>query len=118
MPRSDSLGQLEQLVLSAVVSLEDNAYGVSIHRKVEELSAPKRISLGAIYVALDRLEDKGLLNSRLSEPTAERGGRSKRCYKIEASGEKALKESIRTAQRMARSVSAVWGEPESGWGKA
>lgn len=118
MPRSDSLGQLEQLVLSAVVSLEDDAYGVSIHKKVEELAAPKRISLGAIYVALDRLEEKGHLRSWLSEPTAERGGRAKRCYKLEASGEKALKESIRTAQRMVASISEVWGEMEPGWGKA
>ena len=117
MPRSDSLGQFEQLVLTAIVSLGDNAYGVTIHQKVEDLARPKSVTLGAIYVTLDRLEDKKYVTSWLSEPTAERGGRAKRCYKVEASGERALRESITTAQRMASSIAAVWG-PQKGWGKA
>ncbi len=117
MPRSDSLGQFEQLVLTAVVSLQDNAYGVTIHKKVEALSAPKSVTLAAVYVTLDRLEEKGLVSSRLSEPTAERGGRAKRCYRLEASGERALKESIATARRMAEAVASVWG-PRKQWGKA
>jgi PadR family transcriptional regulator, regulatory protein PadR len=99
MAKTESCGQFEQLVLTAVTSLENNAYGVTIHKKVEELS-PKSVTLGAIYVTLDRLEDKGFLSSWLTEPTAERGGRAKRCYKIEPSGERALKESMQTARRM------------------
>ena len=118
MPKSDSLGLFEQLVLSAVVSLGDNAYGVTIHKKVEELSAPKSITLAAVYVTLDRLEEKGHVSSRLSEPTAERGGRAKRCYRLEASGERALKESLATARRMAESVAAAWGGSAREWGKA
>ena len=111
MARTESCGQFEQLVLTAVTSLEENAYGVTIHRKVEELS-PKPVTLGAIYVTLDRLEDKGFLSSWLTEPTAERGGRAKRCYKIEPAGAQALKESMLTARRMLNelAVEAKWGK--------
>jgi PadR family transcriptional regulator, regulatory protein PadR len=111
MPRRASLGQFEQLVLTSVVTLGDDAYGVTIHRKVRELASSNAITLGAIYVALDRLEEKGFVSSWLSEPTAARGGRAKRCYRLEAPGERALKESLATARRMAVSVTAIWGDP-------
>lgn len=112
MPRSDSLGQFEQLVLTSVVALGDNAYGITIHKKVHELALSKAVTLGAIYVALDRLEDKGFVSSWLSEPTAARGGRAKRCYRLEAPGERALKESLATARRMTVSVRLMWGDPD------
>src|SRR5436190_24239696 len=99
MAKADSLGQFEQLVLSAILALGDKAYGVTIHEKVEEISA-KSISLGAVYVTLDRLEDKGFIMSWLSDPTPERGGRSKRHYQLQGLGERALQESLATAQRM------------------
>lgn len=118
MPRGDSLGQFEQLILTAILSLGDGAYGVTIHKRVEELARPKSVPLGAVYVSLDRLEDKRYLSSSLSEPTAERGGRAKRYYKLETAGERALRESIATAQRMAESVAAVWGPRRKQWGKA
>src|SRR5262245_44986051 len=100
MGKVDSLGQFEQLVMTAVLSLGDNAYGVTIHRKVEELAQPKAVSLGAVYVTLDRLEDKGFVSSWLSDPTRERGGRSKRHYRLQALGEHTLRESLAAAQRM------------------
>ena len=117
MPRSDSLGQFEQLVLTAVVTLRENAYGVPIHKTVQHLAA-SRVTLGAIYVTLDRLEDKGYVSSWLSEPIAARGGRAKRCYQLESSGERALKESIATARRMASSVRTIWGDLDKELGKA
>ncbi len=113
MARTESCGQFEQLVLTAVLTLDDNAYGVTIHRKVEELSAPKSVTLGAIYVTLDRLEDKGFLSSWLTEPTAERGGRAKRCYKIESAGQTALKEAVQTARRMLNELAA--GKRSKAW---
>ena len=112
MPRSDSLGQFEQLVLTSILTLDDNAYGVTIHKKVQELASSGAVTLGAIYVTLDRLEDKGLVSSWLSEPSAARGGRAKRCYRLEAAGEHALKESLATARRVAVSVNRIWGDPE------
>ncbi len=112
MPRSDSLGQFEQLVLTSVVALADNAYGITIHKKVHELASSRAATLGAIYVALDRLEDKGFVSSWFSEPTAARGGRAKRCYRLEVPGERALKESLATARRMVVSVTPIWGDPD------
>lgn len=100
MSTPSTLGTFEQLVLSAILALGDDAYGVTIHAKVEELSEPKRPSLGAVYATLDRLEDKGLLGSWLSDPTPERGGRSKRFYRLEDAGKRALLDAACTAQRI------------------
>jgi DNA-binding PadR family transcriptional regulator len=100
MARGESLGQFEQLVVTAVLTLGNNAYGVSIHEKVERLSQPKTVALGAVYVTLDRLEEKGLVSSWLSEPTRERGGRARRHYRVEPAGERALEESMRAAWRV------------------
>ena len=110
MPKLDSIGQFEQLVLAAILARRDDAYGVSIHSKVEELAHPKSVSLGAVYVTLDRLEDKGMVSSRLSDPTPERGGRAKRCYRLEALGERALEESAVTAKRIWDGIVEVWGK--------
>jgi PadR family transcriptional regulator, regulatory protein PadR len=104
-----SLGQFEQLVLAAILSLREDAYGVTIHEKVANLAQPKKISLGAIYVTLDRLEDKGFVSSWLSDPTSERGGRAKRCYRVEAVGEQALQESTATAMRISEAITRVLG---------
>jgi PadR family transcriptional regulator, regulatory protein PadR len=118
MAKPDSLGQFEQLVLTAILSLKEDAYGVTVHEKVGELVRPKSVSLGAIYVTLDRLEDKGLISSWLSEPTAERGGRAKRCYRMEALGERALQESAATAMRIIDSlVQALGKDWARNWGK-
>jgi PadR family transcriptional regulator PadR len=110
MPKSVSAGQFEQLVLTAILSLRDDAYGVTIHAKVEELSDPKPVSLGAVYVTLDRLEEKGLVSSWLSDPTPERGGRAKRYYRVEALGERALQESAATARRIWDSLVETLGK--------
>ena len=122
MARPDSIGQFEQLVLTAILTLDDDAYGVTIHSRVQELARPKAVSLGAVYVTLDRLEDKGLVASWLSDPTPDRGGRAKRCYRLKALGERALKESALTAKRIWDGIAEVWGKEwarEFGkrWGK-
>jgi PadR family transcriptional regulator, regulatory protein PadR len=115
----DSLGQFEQLVLTAILMQgEDEAYGVTIHSKVQGLAQPRAVSLGAVYVTLDRLEDKGLISSWLSDPTPERGGRAKRCYRLEALGERALQESAVTAKRIWDTIAQVWGKDwAKEWGK-
>ena len=110
----ESLGQFEQIILTAILSLRDRAYGVTIHEKAVQLAEPKRISMGAVYVTLDRLEDKGFISSRLSDPTPERGGRSKRLYHLEALGERALEESAATAKRVWETVAEIWGDLAEG----
>jgi DNA-binding PadR family transcriptional regulator len=99
-----SLGQFEQLVLTAILALGDKAYGVTIHAQVEELAHPRKVKLGAVYATLDRLEDKRLIASWLSEPTKERGGRSRRHYRLEKSGEAALRESAQAARRIYETI--------------
>ena len=118
MSKPDSLGQFEQLVLTAILALREDAYGVTIHSKVADLARPKAVSLGAVYVTLDRVEDKGFVTSWLSDPTPERGGRARRYYRIEALGERALQESALTAKRIWDAIAEVWGkEWAREWGK-
>ena len=119
MSEQATIGQFEQLVLTAILALPDNAYGVTIHQSVGDLAAPKSVSLGAVYATLDRLEDKGLITSWLSDPTPERGGRSKRHYRLQAAGERALRESALTAKRVCDRIEDVWGakvwNPSRAW---
>jgi DNA-binding PadR family transcriptional regulator len=105
----DSLGQFEQIVLTAVLVVGDNAYGVTIHAKVEELSKPKKVTRGAVYATLDRMEEKGLIASWLSDPTPERGGRSRRHYRLEKSGQQALRESAKTARTLYEAIAQNLG---------
>ena len=87
-------------VLTAILQCGRKACGVTIHEAVEALSGTRSVSLGAVYATLDRLEDKGLIPSWLADPTPERGGRSKRHYRLESDGERALRESALTARRI------------------
>jgi DNA-binding PadR family transcriptional regulator len=103
------LGQFEQLVMTAVLQSGRDAYGVTIHRAAKKLSGGRMVSLGAVYATLDRLEDKGLVSSWLSDPTPERGGRSKRCYQLKADGVRALRESALYAQRIFDALEEAWG---------
>jgi PadR family transcriptional regulator, regulatory protein PadR len=112
MGTANSLGQFELLVLTAVLTLEGRAYGVTIHAKVEELSSPKKVALGAVYATLDRMEEKGFILSRMSKPTAERGGRSRRYYRLESSGVAALHEATLIAKRICEVLEQSWGAPE------
>lgn len=83
------LGELEQLVMLAALRLGDDAYAVSIR---DEIEARTGIALGrsSVYVTLDRLDRKGYVTSWFGDPTPERGGKSKRCFKLTAAGHRAL----------------------------
>jgi PadR family transcriptional regulator, regulatory protein PadR len=95
-----SLGDLELLVLLAVLRLgEDGAYAVAVRAAIAERTA-RDPSRGAVSVTLDRLERKGLLRSRLGEPTAERGGKAKRLYALAAPGQRAVRAALEGTQAM------------------
>lgn len=96
------LTRLEELLLLAVWHLQDDAYTVTIHKYLED-AADESWAFGALFVSLDRLVKKGYLHTHLAEPTAERGGRSKRMYRLSDDGIRALID-IRTIQDNA------WGE--------
>ena len=86
---TDHLGEFEQIVLLSVLRLGDEAYGVPIRREIE-LRAKRKVTIGALYATLDRLEAKGYLQSWFGDPTPQRGGRSKRYFKLLPAGEQAL----------------------------
>jgi DNA-binding PadR family transcriptional regulator len=94
------LGEFEQLVLLSLTRLGQDAYGVPIADDIGARTG-REISLGAVYKTLERLEDKGLVASRIGEPTPERGGRRKKHYRIGAAGQRALRQAMAALRNMA-----------------
>jgi PadR family transcriptional regulator PadR len=89
------------MILLAVLQAgqDDEAYGVRVHTELEARTG-RRVARGAVYMTLDRLEKKGLLSSYLTEPTAERGGRARRCYAVTRPAMAALRASRRALVRL------------------
>lgn len=106
MAKGKYLGDFEQLVMLAVMRLDDNAYGMTVRREIEE-RADRNVSLGAIYATLDRLEEKGLITSRVGGATVERRGRAKRFFHVEAAGVRALQIALASLDRMRRGLKEV-----------
>ena len=100
---SIALGEFEQLVLMSIVRLDDEAYGATIRRDIETRTS-RRLSISAVYTTLDRLEHKGLVRSWMGEPTAERGGRRRKYFAIEAAGAHALRSAYRDYMAMANGL--------------
>jgi DNA-binding PadR family transcriptional regulator len=105
MPRVD-LGDIEHLVLLAILRLDREAYGIPILEEVCARSG-RDVSRATVYVALKRLEQKGLVTSKLGESTPERGGRAKRFFKLRPGGLKALRESREMFLSLWRDYEAV-----------
>jgi len=97
------LGELEQIVLLAVMRLGDGAYATPILEEIES-QAGRRVARGALYTALDRLESKGCLRSKLGEPLAERGGRARRYFTVTPAAVRSLKESRLALMRLWRGI--------------
>ncbi len=108
MAEGQALGDFEQLVLLGVLQGGAEAYGVPIWSELETRTG-RRVSLAAVYKTLDRLETKGLVRSARGEPTAERGGRSKRLYRVTASGLRLLRASLAALARMAEGLEVELG---------
>jgi DNA-binding PadR family transcriptional regulator len=107
MPRGDLLGSLEHIVLLALIRLKANAYGMAVRREIEERTG-RDVSIGAVYTTLARLQAKGYVRSLVGEPTAERGGRAKRLFRIEADGERALRGSQEAIRKMTVGLGESW----------
>lgn len=99
MANRDYLGEFEHIVLLAVLRLDDEAYGVTVRREIEARTK-REVSIGATYATLDRLEAKGYVWSRVGDPTPERGGRSKRFFRITAQGASAVKRAHRALRSL------------------
>jgi DNA-binding PadR family transcriptional regulator len=103
------LGELEQLLLFALLRLGDDAYGGSIRQLIHERTG-RLLSPGAVYTALDRLERRGFVASKLGEPTPARGGKRKRFYQLRPAGAAALREMQARLARMAGGLKPRLGE--------
>lgn len=97
------LGEFEQIVMLAVVRLGDDAYGVPIRQDIERRTG-RRVTVGALYATLDRLESKGFLHSWFADPTPQRGGRAKRYFRLLPAGVQALTQSKNALDSMWRGI--------------
>lgn len=100
-----NVGTLELAALLAVARLGEDAYGLAIRRDLAERTR-RDYSVGAVYTTLQRLEDKGLLKSRATEPLPVRGGRSRRLFAVTAAGKRVLRDAERHA-------AAIWAGVET-----
>jgi DNA-binding PadR family transcriptional regulator len=100
MSERSYLGELELMLLLAVIHLGEEAYGVPISRELEKYRR-KDVAVGSVYAALERLEAKGLVTSSLGDPTPERGGKAKRFFRV-------TKEGLRQVHEMRRVLTRLW----------
>jgi PadR family transcriptional regulator, regulatory protein PadR len=102
---SHGLGEFEQLVLLAILQVRGDAYGIPIADEIERRTG-RSVARAAVYVTLRRLEEKGFVSSWMGPPTGERGGKSRRCVKIERAGLDALREARHATDQMWRGLDA------------
>ena len=106
MSRQASLGEFEQLVMLAVLRLEEGASGPAVSVELEEKAA-RNVSRGALYSALDRLESKGFLTWRVEASTPERGGHPSRIFSLTDEGLEALREHQRALRNLTDGLEEV-----------
>jgi PadR family transcriptional regulator len=104
------LGEVEQLVVLALLRLGENAYGVLVREEISRRTG-RALTLGSVYKTLLRLEDKEFIAARQGEPTPERGGRRKTHYSVLPAGRRALQYSLAALRRMALGLDPVWEAP-------
>lgn len=104
MAKGEYLGEFEQIVLLTVMRLGEGAYGATIRAEIERVTN-RDPAIGAVHATLERLERKGFVSSWIGEPTAERGGKAKRHFKIERTGVAALRSARTTLERLREGLS-------------
>src|SRR5271169_6755557 len=102
----DYLGEFEHIIVLALLRLDDRAYGVTVRQEIQ-LRTRREVSIGAVYATLDRLEAKGYVKSRRGDPTPERGGRSKRFFRVTAKGVTAVNRTQRALQSMTEGLDLI-----------
>jgi DNA-binding PadR family transcriptional regulator len=106
MSDRDYLGEFEHIVVLALLRLSDRAYGVTVRQEIEARIS-REVSIGAVYATLDRLEAKGYVKSQIGEPTPERGGRSKRFFRVTAKGVAAVNRTHRALESMTEGLGLI-----------
>lgn len=100
------IGELEELILLTVGILLNEAYGVAVMDEIEKQTG-RTLNISAVHAVLKRLEEKGLVTSRMSDPTSERGGRRKRIFSLTAAGRKVLAEANELRNQMYNQIPKV-----------
>jgi len=100
------LGELEQILLLAVLRVGEEAYAIPILKQIEAQTG-RKVARGALYTALERLEAKGCVRSRLGEPVPERGGRARRYFTVTPAAVRALRHSKQALMRLWRGLDSV-----------
>ncbi len=108
MAKGDSLGEFELLLLLAILRLGSNAYGLTIRQEIID-HTDRKVSRGATYAGLARLEEKGFAKSREADASPERGDRAKRYFKITAAGKRAVDASMANIGRLADGLKPALG---------
>ena len=103
------LGEFEEVVLLTVAAFRDNAYLITITHEIIEQTG-RSVRLNQVHAALERLEDKGMLRSKMGNASEERGGRQKRLFTITALGRRVLTESQQTRQHLWNLAKATFGK--------
>jgi PadR family transcriptional regulator PadR len=103
------LGELEQMVLLAILQLNGNAYGTNILSEMGERGG-RKVSPGALYATLDRLEGKGVVTSRFADPAPGRGGKPKRFMAVTPEGKTALQAARAAWTRMSEGLDGILGD--------
>jgi DNA-binding PadR family transcriptional regulator len=106
MSGRDSLGEFEHIIVLALLRLQDRAYGVTVRQEIESRTG-REVSIGAVYATLERLETKGYVKSHRGDPTPERGGRSKRFFRVTAMGVAAVNRTQRALQSMTEGLDLI-----------
>jgi DNA-binding PadR family transcriptional regulator len=109
--RQQFLGEFEQMVMLAILRLDDAAYTVPIRQEITEHTG-RSVSRGALYTTLERLEQKGGLASELGDPTPIRGGRPKRFWTVTREGLELLRRSRDAMKKLSRGLDAVLEETQ------
>src|SRR6478752_237806 len=104
MAKGDFIGEFELYVMLALVHLGDEAYGVTIRREIEGRTG-RTVAIGAVYATLARLEEKGLVRFRISDPQPVQGGRARKYFTLTAAGARALRHSTTMLARMMAGLS-------------
>ncbi len=99
MAKGDFVGEFELYVMLALAHLGDEAYGVTIRREIESRTG-RTVAIGAVYATLARLQDKGLVRFRLSDPEPVQGGRARKYFTLTRCGGGALRHSTSMLGRM------------------
>jgi len=109
MRKGDYLGNFDLMLLLALLRLGEDAYGVTIAEELEKQTG-REVVVASVYATLERLQQRGLVTSRLGDPTPERGGRAKRYFRITAAGTREVRDARRSLMKLWQGLPEVKGE--------